>query len=76
MPVYNGEKFIKKSLGSILNQEIKPYELIIIDDASTDNSYTILQEYANKYNFIKLFRNEKNLGGEITHDLLVKEAKR
>ena len=75
MPVYNGEKFIKKSLGSILNQEIKPYELIIIDDASTDNSYTILQEYANKYNFIKLFRNEKNLGGEITHDLLVKEAK-
>lgn len=62
MPVYNGEKFIKKSLGSILNQEIKPYELIIIDDASTDNSYTILQEYANKYNFIKLYQHDKNEG--------------
>ena len=62
MPVYNGEKFIKKSLESILNQQIKPYEIIIIDDASVDNSYKILQEYLNKYNFIELYRHDKNKG--------------
>jgi glycosyltransferase involved in cell wall biosynthesis len=62
MPVYNGEKFIKKSLESILNQQIKPYKVIIIDDASVDNSYKILQEYLNKYNFIELYRHDKNKG--------------
>ncbi len=59
IPVYNGENFIKRSLEPILNQEIEPYEILIVDNASEDNTYKILQYYASKYNTIKLFRNEK-----------------
>jgi glycosyltransferase involved in cell wall biosynthesis len=62
MPVYNGENFIKKSLDSILNQKIKPFEIIVIDDNSTDNSYKILKDYSKKYPNIKLIRNKDNLG--------------
>lgn len=62
MPVYNGEKFIKKALESILKQKVKPFEIIIIDDNSTDNSYSILKEYAKKHYNIKILRNKKNLG--------------
>ncbi|WP_096635445.1 glycosyltransferase [Clostridium cochlearium] len=64
MPVYNGEKFIKKALESILKQKVKPFEIIIIDDNSTDNSYSILKEYAKKHYNIKILRNKKNLGEE------------
>ena len=75
IPVYNSEKFIKKSLESILNQQIKPYEIIIIDDASVDNSYNILKHYSRKYETITLFRNEKNLGAPMSHFQLLSKAK-
>jgi glycosyltransferase involved in cell wall biosynthesis len=74
MPVYNGEKFIKKSLSSILKQKIEPYEIIVIDDASTDNSYRILSEYQKKFKDIKLFRNNTNLGALQTTKELLKKA--
>jgi glycosyltransferase involved in cell wall biosynthesis len=74
MPVYNGEKFIEKSLSSILKQKIKPYEIIIIDDASTDNSYKILSKYQKRFQNIKLFRNNKNLGEYQTTKELLRKA--
>lgn len=46
MPVYNVEKFLRKSIKSVLQQEIKDFELIIVDDGSTDSSGTICDEYA------------------------------
>ncbi|MFC1480541.1 glycosyltransferase [Candidatus Omnitrophota bacterium] len=45
MPVYNGEKVIKKSLDSIIDQTFKDFELIIVDDGSTDSTSAILKEY-------------------------------
>ena len=45
MPVYNEEKFIIKSINSILDQSYKNFELIIIDDFSTDNSYQICKDF-------------------------------
>ena len=61
---YNHEKYIKQALDSILMQKVNfDYEILIGDDASTDNTVKILEEYQNKYpNVIKLFLNKTNLG--------------
>lgn len=47
VPVYNTSKYLKKCLDSVLNQSFKDFELICVDDGSTDNSFAILQEYSN-----------------------------
>lgn len=59
---YNGEKYISEQIDSILAQTYQDFELIICDDCSTDNTWQILEEYAQRDNRIKIFRNEKNLG--------------
>ena len=46
MPVYNKEKYIKKAIESILNQTFKDWEMLIIDDGSTDGSKRICDEYS------------------------------
>ena len=48
MATYNGERFLKQQIDSILNQSLPPTELIVIDDCSQDGSLRILQEYASK----------------------------
>lgn len=75
MPVYNGEKFIKKSIDSILRQRIQPYEILILDDNSSDNSYEIIKKYAEENEKIIVKRNEKNLGEAISTNKLFKMAK-
>jgi len=62
IPVYNTQDFIAESIESILNQTYRDFELVIVDDCSTDNTYSICQRYASSDSRIKLFRNEKNLG--------------
>lgn len=54
IPVYNAEKTIRRCLESILISKYKQYEIILIDDGSTDNSAAIISEYANKNNQIKV----------------------
>ena len=56
IPVYNGEKYLKKSIESILCQTYPAWELILIDNGSEDYSLRICQEYANEeaQNFINL----------------------
>jgi glycosyltransferase involved in cell wall biosynthesis len=49
MPVYNAQDFLVESLDSIFDQTYKDFELIIVDDASTDNSWRIIQEYKKKH---------------------------
>jgi glycosyltransferase involved in cell wall biosynthesis len=62
MTNYNHAHFLPEAVQSILDQSYQPCELIIIDDASTDNSFEILQGFAQKYPFIRLIRNEQNKG--------------
>lgn len=62
MTTYNGEKYLREQLDSILNQTYKDFELIICDDCSKDSTVQILNEYAKNDNRIKVFVNEKNLG--------------
>lgn len=60
MPAYNAEKHIEEAVKSILNQTFKDFELIIIDDNSTDNTWQIIQKFKSDKR-VKLFRNEKNI---------------
>ncbi len=63
MICYNQEKYIRIALDSVLCEEVKPYEIIIGDDFSTDGTRNILLEYKNRYpEILKLVFNEKNLG--------------
>lgn len=62
MATYNGERYLREQLDSILTQTIPFHELIICDDVSTDRTWEILLEYAEKDSRIKPYRNEQNLG--------------
>jgi glycosyltransferase involved in cell wall biosynthesis len=62
MSVYNGEKYLKESIESILNQTYENFEFLIIDDGSTDNSKEILKSYESQDRRIKLFFREENRG--------------
>jgi len=62
MSVFNDEKSVGKSIESILNQTYDNFELIIVEDASTDNSKEIIENYRNSDERIKLFSNNKNIG--------------
>lgn len=57
---YNGEKYIKKQIDSILTQSLGPDEIIICDDNSTDHTCDLIKRYDDKR--IKLYRNKTNLG--------------
>lgn len=61
VPVYNTEKYLKKCLDSLVKQTYKDFEIIIVNDGSTDDSYKIIDNYNNKYNFIKVIT-QKNKG--------------
>ena len=74
MPVYNAEEFLDKSVSSVINQTYKNLEILLIDDCSTDNSYNILKEYANKDNRIKVFHNEQNKHVSATRNVGIKNA--
>lgn len=61
IPVYNVEAYLENCLFSILNQNFKEYEILLIDDGSTDNSGKICDNYANKYKNIVVVH-QPNLG--------------
>ena len=52
VPVYNTEKYLKKCIDSIINQQNVSKEIILVDDGSTDSSGNICEEYASKYPYI------------------------
>lgn len=63
IPVYNRENDVVKCLESVINQTYKDFEIIAVDDGSTDNSGKILDEYAKKYDFIKVIHNSNGGAG-------------
>lgn len=62
LPVYNGAPHIAQSVASLLEQDYPHFELIISDNASTDNTLEICQAYAERDSRVRIFRNEANIG--------------
>lgn len=75
IPVFNKEKYLSTCINSIINQSLKDIELILIDDCSSDNSYTIMEEYAKKDSRIKIYKNSNNIGAGATRNKGIKIAK-
>lgn len=69
IPCYNASKYLRQCIDSILNQTFKNYEIIFIDDKSTDNTLDILQEYKNNSDAdIKILENKYNIGPSFTRN--------
>lgn len=62
MSVFNGERYLRQAVDSILNQTFTNFEFIIVDDGSADSTWDNLSEYASHDRRIVLIRNEKNIG--------------
>ena len=62
IPNYNHAHFVEEALQSLLEQSFSPFEIIIVDDASTDNSVEVLQAYAQRERRIRLVQNDQNRG--------------
>lgn len=75
MPAYNCEKFIGKAIKSVQDQTWTEWELIIIDDCSTDHTYDTADTYAQKDTRIRLLRQEQNSGVACARNRGIQEAK-
>ncbi|WP_129044530.1 glycosyltransferase family 2 protein [Companilactobacillus metriopterae] len=62
MTIYNVHDYLEKSIESIINQNNSNFNLIMVDDCSTDGSSELAQKYADKYDFIQLIKHSENRG--------------
>lgn len=74
MPVYNAEQFLEDTLKQIINQTFLNYELIIIDDGSTDNSLEIINQFSEYDRRIRIFQQQHKYAG-VARNLGIKESK-
>ena len=75
MPVYNGEKYIREALDSLLAQTFTDFELIISDNCSGDNTAKICQEYVTKNTRVRCIRQNKNIGASANFEFVLNQAK-
>lgn len=73
IPVYNREKYIHQAISSVLQQEYSDFELLLVDDGSSDKSIEIIQSFNDKR--IRLLENAENLGIPKTRNRGIQEAK-
>ena len=72
VPVYNGEKTIERCIYSILNQSLKPKNILVVNDYSSDNSLQILKKFEKN---IQILNNPKNFGLSYTRNFAINELK-
>lgn len=75
IPVYNAGKYLERTLECVINQTFKDFEVLCINDCSTDNSVELLEEFAKKDYRIKIINNEKNLGAALTRNVGIDNAR-
>ena len=75
MPVFNASSYLNQAIESILDQTYSRFEFIIIDDASTDDSWKIIKSYAKKDKRIIAIKNHINLGVSLTSNIAISKAK-
>lgn len=73
-PTFNTEKYIRETLQSVLNQSYKNWEMILVDDASTDQTVSIIEEFAQKDGRIKCFKLSKNSGNGFARNVALEKA--
>ena len=73
MPSWNTATFIVESIQSVLNQTYQNWELIIVDDCSSDNTDNVIKQFADRR--IRYKKNEKNSGAAVSRNRALKEAK-
>ena len=61
LPIYNGEKYMRQSIDSIIGQTYQNWELLIVDDSSTDGTAAIAAEYVQKDSRIQYYKNPQNM---------------
>jgi glycosyltransferase involved in cell wall biosynthesis len=74
MTVFNREAYVAEAIESVFSSYFKDFELIILDDASTDKSVEIINKYVSKDSRIKFYKNEQNLGQFKTRNKIVEYA--
>ena len=74
-PNYNCSRFIAETIESVLAQTYTNWEMIIVDDCSTDNSYEIALNYSKKDSRIKVYKNENNSGAAFSRNKAIEIAK-
>lgn len=74
-PVYNAEKYIKETIASVQNQTYDNWEMILVDDASSDNSVEIIKDIIKHQPNIQLISLEKNSGSAVTRNKGIQQAK-
>ncbi|WP_343693413.1 glycosyltransferase [Chitinophaga sp.] len=73
---YNSEKYLPEQLETIIHQTLRVNEIVVIDDASTDQTIQILNDYARRYpDLFRIIRNEKNRGARKNFERVLAEAK-
>jgi glycosyltransferase involved in cell wall biosynthesis len=75
MPVYNGERYVRQAIESILSQTFQDLELIISDNASTDATERICKDYAAKDPRVRYYRSDRNRGAAWNNNQVVKLAR-
>lgn len=75
MPAWNAEKTVRKAAQSILNQTWLNLELLIVDDASTDSTWAILQEIAALDKRVKIYKNSVNVGPYVSKNIALLKSK-
>ena len=74
MCAYNGEKYLRKQLDSILSQSYSPLQIIIVDDNSSDETRNILSLYSEEHSNIDIFFNDSNLGYNKNFEMAISKA--
>ena len=75
LPVFNGETYLEAAIGSVLAQTFEDFELVICDNASTDRTAEICNDYAARDRRIRYFRNPQNLGAAPNYNLAFSHAR-
>lgn len=73
MPVYNAEKYIEKTIRSVQKQTYTDWELVVVDDCSTDNTLALIETFRDER--IRIYVNDENSGAAISRNRALREAK-
>ena len=75
IPAYNGERYLDECIQSVYQQTCPDFEIIVVDDCSTDDTAVIVKRLQDSYGRLRYFKNEKNLGTAGSRNLGIRESK-